>query len=93
MFTYDNNCSHSQDLWTIISKDTEIPQFMENIWKRKNITNDTKTVYWKQKHSTQCYMGVKLGHITKKIRDGKQQKLKTLMFRTVDGTNKKGRPF
>jgi len=39
---------------------------MENIWKSKNITNDTKNVYWKQQHSTQCYMGVKPGHTTKR---------------------------
>ena len=39
---------------------------MENIWKSKNITNDAKNVYWKQKCSTQCYMGVKRGHTTKR---------------------------
>jgi len=63
VFTYDNDCS--QDLWTRISKATKVTKSMENILKSKNITNDTKNVYWKQQHSTQCYMGVKLGHTKK----------------------------
>jgi len=63
VFTYDNNCS--QDLWTRISKATEVTKFMENMWKSKNITNDTKNVYWKQQHSKQCNMGMKPGHTTK----------------------------
>jgi len=62
VFTYDNDCS--QDLWTRIGKATEVTKSMENIWKSKNITNDTKNVYWKQQCSTQCYMGVKPGHTT-----------------------------
>jgi len=55
VFTYDNDCS--QDLWTRIGNATEVTESMENIWKNKNITNDTKNIYWKQQHSTQCYMG------------------------------------
>jgi len=63
VFTYDNNCS--QELWTRIGKATDVTKSMENIWKSKNITNDTKNVHWKQQHSAQCYMGVKPGHTTK----------------------------
>jgi len=40
VFTYDNDCS--QDLWTRIDKATEVTKSMQNIWKSKNITNDTK---------------------------------------------------
>jgi len=64
MFTYDNNCS--QDLWTRIGKATEVTKSMENIWKSKNVINSTRNVYWKQQHSTQCYMGVKPRHTTKR---------------------------
>jgi len=59
---------------------------MENIRKSKNITNDTKNVYWKQQCSTQCYKGVKPGHTTKRseetptvwlhMQDGRQQEVK-----------------
>jgi len=55
-------CSH--DLWTRIRKATEVTKSMENIWKSNNMTNDKKNVYWKQQHSTQCYMDVKPGHTT-----------------------------
>jgi len=41
VFTYDNECS--QNLRTRSSKATEVTKSMENIWKSKNITNDTKT--------------------------------------------------
>jgi len=40
VFRYDSDCS--QDLWTRISKATEVTESMENIWKNKNTTNDTK---------------------------------------------------
>ena len=41
VFTYDKECS--QDLRTRIGKATEVTKSIENIWKSKNITNDTKT--------------------------------------------------
>jgi len=42
VFTCDNDCS--QNLWTRISKTTEVTKSTENIWKSKNINNDTKNV-------------------------------------------------
>jgi len=41
-----------------INKSTEVSMSMENIWKSKNITNDTKNVHWKQQRSMQS------GHTT-----------------------------
>jgi len=58
VFTYDNDCS--QDLWTRIDKATEVTKSMENIWKSKNITNDT------EKHilETTAFNTVLYGHET-----------------------------
>jgi len=75
VFTYDSNCS--QDLWTRIGKATEVTKSVENIWKSKNITNDTKKRILETTAFNTVLYGCETWTYNKKIRD------KLLAFVTI----------
>jgi len=64
VFTYDE-CS--RDLWTRSGKATKVTKSMENIWKSKNITNDTKNrILETTAFNTVLYGCDEPGHTTKR---------------------------